>query len=556
MPVSIKAALAFIVGVLVGWTANGYLSPDTHSGTPPQLLPLDAPVDKAARATLTRSREVLERQLVRLEDADVSDSGYRFVHDLVRSQAAIDPLGTARLIIHIGAGSKTTDLLRSVARVWYANDGLDILATLVASGPYDQLRDFYHPVFTTVVNEEPLTALPHVLALEDRGLRNRLFFNVAHAIQPRDVAHVTQVIGRLDAEGRTYVLTNTADQLAKLDPEHMLAQASQYSNAVAAMIHEAAARAISQTDPLRAIELTRTLDMQDPGGSLMRAVGVLAQSDPLTAKRIYETTENPSWQDRMIRPLSQGWARQDREGAARWVSTLDSPYAAEQLQGLAHEWGSEDLQGATAFAATLPDDVRVAWLHGVVSSYRHTDPQAYLRWLEQFQAEASYPALLSRAVYGLHRTHPETAIRFVRSLDASVGSESMAKLIDRVGEHDPRLASAWLEDIADDDVRAKATHSFIRDWQRRNLDEAVSWVSSLGEGALKDEATSALVIYSHSEALRPLATAIENRAIRNATLLSRTMVFDSARIAAGLFERLELTEAQWTRLDDLLEAGS
>lgn len=550
--------LAFSVGILVGWCANIFSSPSYPAGR--IAVPLQPDVDintnKNWQHVFTNSRVLLEQHVREFNEEGKSSSPSKFLYALVQDQAAIDPLGTARLIIdaEMGQGSAKTNLLRTVARVWYAIDGLQILEALRMAAPYVELQAFYHPVFTMVANEQPLEALSHILALPDPELRNQLFINVTHAIQPGDVPQIATIIEGFDTKDRMYITLMTGDQLAKKDPEYMLIRATAYSKAEAAVINEAAVRKIVSTDPMRAIELAQALQLQDTGGVLLRAAEIIARTDPHAARQLFEATENPTWKQRMIGSLSKGWASHDPEGAALWVSTLDPVYASDSLQTLGHDWGKEDLAGATAFAVMLPDEQRENWLRGVSASFRYSDTDTYLRWLDQFQGEPLYTSLLSETVFSLHRADPDLAGRYVRSLNANVRSAPLTELIEKVGEYDPRTASTWLAEITDPDFRREATRRLVRDWKEKSLEDLSAWVDSLPSGELKDEALSALAVYSRPENWKTLVASIENRETRIRTLIGQKMPLHSAHIAAEILEQLGLTEEQWRRLEATVAA--
>jgi hypothetical protein len=73
-----------------------------------------------------------------------------------------DPIGRARLIMNVNLGAREAKLLRVVARVWFAAEGVVIIETHRRAGTHADLRKNLDPVFATITKERPLEALEHV----------------------------------------------------------------------------------------------------------------------------------------------------------------------------------------------------------------------------------------------------------------------------------------------------------------------------------------------------------------------------------------------------------
>ena len=553
-----RGAIGFALGILIGLALGWFAHPKVLSGSTGPLpvsssdqLPSRSAKQPFENTRATFARLLAQRAQVSSEEPPLHDSP--MLLGALETVASVDPIGAARMVIRAGLDEHNeTELLRAIARLWFRRDGPSILGALVREGAYEELRPFYHPVFSSVANELPFEALDPIMSLEDAKLRNHLFFNIIFGIRPEDVPRVAQALMELPVKDRQYIVRNMASELASRSPEFTLDWAGSLTSAESAELRQFSMQALAGTDPLRVIELMETGGVEDAAGIAMHALEGLARTDPLGAVSAYERLGDVAEKDRIASGIVRGWADSDPAAAASWLASLGTSGASEALESLARRWAEQDIDAAAAFTSQLPERDRRAWMGVIAASLRYAQPERYLQWIEQFRAEPFYLEMLSAAVWPLERDDPEAAVAFVLRLDPSVRSEPLRHLIEQFARHDPERAAGWLIQIPDEDIRSTSTVQLVRSWVYNAPDQTLQWIETLPAGTVKDDALAAVVAYGQSSVMRSFSRDISNRDTRMVALLSGVMPMDSARTLVALFAEASLDERHWTTLESAL----
>lgn len=551
--------IAFISGGLLGWLANTTTtSPERitlRSQTAPQSTTAEAALSVSERS-LHRTRTLLQQALTAHTGHPPNRAGEAYVNELIETLAQIAPIETARLIIEAPIkDSARVNMLRLTARIWYENAGVEALSLLTRADTSRDLEPFMHPLFSWIANQEPLRALPHILALPSSKLREALFFNIAHGVDVKDVDAIIQIIDDLPADERARVARLAGDALARKAPELALLWADTLPNVQASGIREAALRTIASTDPLRAINLVKSTSVENGYDVVRNALAVLARTDPLEAIGEYERLTDPARKGQGLSGLISGWSTHDPAAAANWLLLLDTPGKEGLLRMIGRSWAQSEPGAAADYVSQLPAQNRLAWLRGIVRTTADNAPQDNLEWIQRFRDEEFFPGLLANSLQYLYRQDDSEALDYVMAMDDVSRNIALPGLISRTARKDAARAAAWVAEITDVRSRRAATETVVEKWTKQDFRAAEQWINELPEGDIKDTAFAAMIIHGGTEENASLAANIKNRETRLYAYLGSAMPHYCAKISVSFLQQIPLNAEQWRSVETRLRSS-
>ena len=192
------------------------------------------------------------------------------------------------------------------------------------------------------------------------------------------------------------------------------------------------------------------------------------------------------------------------------------------LNNLANSWTRSDPQAAIDYANTLDKQHRQAFLNGIASGYIYNNPDEGVRWamslnnrevldlvisflpnfdiplaedlLKRLDDPQHTNNLLRNISFHKARADPESAHRWLTNYQDEPGFHNAFKsLINEWALRDPKSAADTLEKHKKDSNYQNLISSVAESWARRNPDEAISWVRSLPDGEILDQAAQSVV---------------------------------------------------------------
>ena len=192
------------------------------------------------------------------------------------------------------------------------------------------------------------------------------------------------------------------------------------------------------------------------------------------------------------------------------------------LKNFASSWSRSDPQAAIDYADTLDKQHRQAFLNGIASSYIYTNPDEGIRWamslnnrevldlviitlpnfdiplaedlLKRLDDPQHSNNLLRNISFHKARADPESAYRWLTNYQDEPGFHNAFKsVMDEWAWRDPKSAADILEKHKEDSNYQNLFNSVAESWAQRNPDEAISWVRSLPDGEILDQAAQSVV---------------------------------------------------------------
>lgn len=511
---------------------------------------------RVSERSLHRTRTLLQQALTAHTGHPPNRAGEAYVNELIETLAQIAPIETARLIIEAPIkDSARVNMLRLTARIWYENTGVEALSLLTRTDTSGDLEPFMHPLFSWIANQEPLRALPHILALPSSQLREALFVNIAHGVDVKDVDAILQIIDDLPAEERARVASLAGDALARKAPELALLWADTLPNVQAAGIRKTALQSMVDTDPLRAINLVKSTSVENGYDVIRNALAVLSRTDPLQAIGEYERLTDPARKGQGLSGLISGWSAHDPAAAANWLLSLDTPAKEGLLRMIGRSWAQSEPGAAADYVSQLPAHIRSAWLLGIIRTTADNAPQDNLEWIQQFRDEAYFPSLLTYSLEYLYRQSGSEALDYVMAMDDVSRNVALPSLIRRTARKDAARAAAWVSEVTDARSRKAVTETVVEQWTKQDRPAAEQWIDELPEGDIKDTALAAMIIHGGTEENASLAANIKNRETRLYAYLGNAMPHYCAKISVSFLQQIPLNPEQWRSVETRLRSS-
>ncbi len=270
--------------------------------------------------------------------------------------------------------------------------------------------------------------------------------------------------------------------------------------------------------------LARVLDMDnavDKKNLMQMLIQVQSQQDPFAA---LEMVRNYYPQDMdMERQVLMAMTGSDVQQALPYINAfVERTGETHLLQNLASSWSLSDPHAAIDYANTLDKQHRQAFLNGIASGYIHSNPYEGLRWAmsldnrevldqvvqflpnidismaENLMNRLDDPqhthSLLVSISFMKARADPEGAYQWLAKFHDEPGyHNALTNVIREWARYDPRSAADSLEKHQKDSDYQELFSSVAQGWAQQNPDAAISWVRSLPEGEIVDQAAQSVV---------------------------------------------------------------
>src|SRR5690606_13192753 len=135
----------------------------------------------------------------------------------------------------------------------------------------------------------------------------------------------------------------------------------------------------------------------------------------------------------------------------------------------------------------LPAELRGTWLEQVAAPYARQDPEGAAVWLQRFQGEPNYGAVLQRVVQQTAQVDPDSAARLLPAMPAELQRSAAASIANGIARSDLAAAARWAVALGDEAARTTAVQQVATSWATRDPRAAQSWAVGLPRGETRDQ---------------------------------------------------------------------
>ncbi len=176
---------------------------------------------------------------------------------------------------------------------------------------------------------------------------------------------------------------------------------------------------LAELEPHRALDLA--LELTAPG-ERMRAVQYVAMMgarDDAGAEAIANrllTSDDPQFQESLGAMLVSSWSQRSPESAMRWLLANGQNASPNLFMQLGQQLAARDPRTAIAHSGEIPAAAREPWINGVAQGYAQNDPQGAIDWLAQFRAEPWYDRAATAVAMNVAERDGAAAARLIDEL--------------------------------------------------------------------------------------------------------------------------------------------
>ncbi|MGB6220243.1 hypothetical protein [Haloferula sp.] len=210
-----------------------------------------------------------------------------------------------------------------------------------------------------------------------------------------------------------------------------------------------AMRGIAATSP----ELARDYLMQMENGetrnrSLKSMQAYVMQYGSDYAENWIAGISDPEIQNRASHELADDLTELDPVRAGEWNARIEDTRTRRSIsETVSDRWARQDVEGARRWVESLPEDTRTEAAEGVARHYARQDPVAAADWLQGLGNNPDYDGARQTLIREAYRQNPETSLSFISN-------------------------------ISDESERNKSYDRYLRDWIRKDSDSAMNWAQT------------------------------------------------------------------------------
>jgi hypothetical protein len=210
-------------------------------------------------------------------------------------------------------------------------------------------------------------------------------------------------------------------------------------------------------------DLERELAAASPGSRdlvLDATLAKIAEKAPTESARFAELLEDPRLREQALRVVSQSWGARKPMNAMAWAASLGN--AEERDSAIVNICIGLSTQDPAAAVKLWTDQQWAAAsgpvLDGLVQQWAEADFEAAVAWFTSGPVDSTSSGLLERIVFAKSQADPAEAARLVETLitDSDRRLDAIAMITQQWAMQDPQAARAWINEIHDGRLRARA----------------------------------------------------------------------------------------------------
>ncbi len=367
------------------------------------------------------------------------------------------------------------------------------------------------------------------------------YLDLLNSINPADIPGLVAELAKLPANDRNAsLISEMLRRLTAVDPGLALAIAVKFTDpSLRGDAEINVLEAMALNDPSLALDNLKSLP---PGNAALRAYDVVfaswAENDPAAAALAAASLAAGTPRDNALRGVAEAWAAADPASALNWALTLpvgdaavlrhvmlgaaevDPQLAAANLDKLNDPAARHDVIAEIAGRLAWDDPVgAVGWLNQVVDAatdvtYDHAVKQIFSKITEFNPALATallqtasnaedHDYLVAQMAKSWGGRDTPAALEWVASLPDSEGEardETLRSLVAAWGKSDAAAAIQYVKNAADPMLFLPDIPALAQTLVKSDPQGAMAWVTSLPDGAAKDQALSnVLADFAHTD---------------------------------------------------------
>ncbi len=480
----------------------------------------------------------------------------RYLHSLADRSPAV----AIQFINELNRDTKRREYVSWLAHYLSQRDPYEALEH---SGLFDSLADtkrYDGIVKDYIARNDPAAVLDRLLADSSAARRSSEFHSAARTLAEDDIDAAKRYYEQArNNDVRMWLGSAIAAEMAKSDPEGAIAWAQANDNAQTPVLMMTVISQIAEEDPDAAVSLA--LDLPNPqmqGRILSSAVSRLARNNPVSATRIVEQVQNEQLKDETMAYLASTWMRQDPEAAVDWILSQDEEARNRLSQMTAHNLANADVDAAIRLLPRFDETTQLALRRTIAQNLAaRRSPDEALAFIRQFEGQPNFEELQTSLISGVINTDLSRAKQLADQLPPG-NARDMAylEMTSRHSRTNAEEATAWLDNIADEQVRGQAAGQIAARWFASDADAATRWLDNLPTGATRDNAILQASQQSGtiSPQLTQLIDSIEDPVMRGQAKLQE--VYRVARTdpeqARAMLDNLDIPQALRQEAEQLL----
>jgi hypothetical protein len=336
--------------------------------------------------------------------------------------------------------------------------------------------------------EAPADAFHAALQAPPNRRGNQLIVAGIRWFRQNPEAALAEISALAPSQKRTMLLQSMLGDLATRDPEQAMELLALYApddNSVQQLV----LHRFAESNPQAALPYVEAYTQRTGDtNALSQLLGSWVRSDPEAAVE-YAGSLPQHQQERALNNMAMNYVRERPREGLQWALSLSG---SNQMlaQSAFHNLTPEAADIAESMLDGTPDgEARSSLIQGVAGYKTRQDPEAALRWLEQYQDDPQYRQTYANTLHNWANQNPVAAsAQLEQRWDESELADSF-RLVARIwSQRDPEAAINWASSLPNSPGREAAMASMVEVTAQRDIGRARALYETLPPGESRNRA--------------------------------------------------------------------
>ncbi len=293
------------------------------------------------------------------------------------------------------------------------------------------------------------------------------------------------------SEERRTLGSAIAAEMARNDPIAAIAWARANDTGLFPYLQMAAVTIVARSDPeLAMAEALKVPNSQARSNIVSTVLQQLAQRDPADAVVLLDRIQNEEQRRSASRQLASSWMRKDPDAALDWILSRDEATVGPLISTAMSRLVNRDLDAAIRLLPRVEEGNQSGVRRQIalqLASNRSPD-EAQL-FIQQFEGQQGYDELQASVITGVAQTDIMMAKQLADQLPlGDARDRAYTQVISQRAQTNPAEAVRWLRSVDNEALRGAATGQLAAMWAASDPVAAERWVSGLPSGSSRDDA--------------------------------------------------------------------
>jgi hypothetical protein len=192
---------------------------------------------------------------------------------------------------------------------------------------------------------------------------------------------------------------------------------------------------VAQRDPGRALDLALELEAPLERARAVQVVAWNGAGRDDTAETLANRVlalDDPSLRDSFAFSFMSMWSSRSPDNAMRWLLANGAQLTPNLFQSVGQQLATGDAQKAADYTEQVPVGAREPWIHGVAQGYAQHDPQGAIEWLTRYRSEQWYDRAATTLAMTIAQRDGAAAARLIDDVDTSAAGVPVQQLVTMV----------------------------------------------------------------------------------------------------------------------------